>query len=308
MSKIDVVKTATLTGHTDCIYTLENNGIPSLFFSSGGDGMVVKWDLEHPDKGELLAKVSNSVYALHYQKESQKLLIGENFEGIHQIDLSQKLVIKSTKITSSAIFDIKSAGNKILVATGDGTLVVLAKEDLSTLMKIKLSDKSARCLAVNEIRGELAIGYSDNLFRVLSLKNFELIATVAGHQNSIFTAVYSPDNRYLLTGSRDAHLKIWGAEEEYEMKRSVVAHMYAINHIAYSPDGLYFATSSMDKSVKLWDAKEFRLLKVIDRARHAGHGTSVNKLYWSPFNGQLISCSDDRTISVWDVKLTELKV
>jgi hypothetical protein len=43
------------------------------------------------------------------------------------------------------------------------------------------------------------------------------------------------------------------------------------------------------------------LLKVIDKSRHAGHGTSVNKLLWTPFNDQLISASDDRTLSVWQI-------
>jgi WD40 repeat protein len=58
----------------------------------------------------------------------------------------------------------------------------------------------------------------------------------------------------------------------------------------------------MDKSIKIWDAATFRLLKVIDRARHAGHGTSINKLLWTNFNNQLVSAGDDKRISVWDIK------
>jgi WD40 repeat protein len=57
----------------------------------------------------------------------------------------------------------------------------------------------------------------------------------------------------------------------------------------------------MDKSIKVWDAQAFRLLKVIDKARHAGHGTSVNKLLWTNFDDQLLSASDDRSISVWQI-------
>jgi WD40 repeat protein len=57
----------------------------------------------------------------------------------------------------------------------------------------------------------------------------------------------------------------------------------------------------MDKSIKVWDTEELKLLKVIDRARHAGHGTSVNKLLWTGFNNQLVSASDDRTISLWQI-------
>ncbi|MEL7147920.1 MAG: WD40 repeat domain-containing protein, partial [Bacteroidota bacterium] len=101
---------------------------------------------------------------------------------------------------------------------------------------------------------------------------------------------------------RDAHLKIWEVAKTYDLAEDIVAHMYAINNVHFSPNGKHFVTCSMDKSIKVWDAATFRLLKVIDKARHAGHGTSVNKLYWSPFSNQLVSCSDDRTISIWDIK------
>jgi WD40 repeat protein len=83
--------------------------------------------------------------------------------------------------------------------------------------------------------------------------------------------------------------------------------MYAINHIAFREDGKYFATCSMDKSVKIWDTERFQLLKVIDKARHAGHGTSVNRLLWSSYQSDdidqpIISASDDRTLSVWNAQ------
>jgi WD40 repeat protein len=77
--------------------------------------------------------------------------------------------------------------------------------------------------------------------------------------------------------------------------------MYAINHLAFSPDNKHFVTCSMDKSIKVWDAEKLALLKVIDRSRHAGHGTSVNKVLWTNYDNQLLSASDDRTISVWSI-------
>jgi WD40 repeat protein len=121
------------------------------------------------------------------------------------------------------------------------------------------------------------------------------------HTNSVFTLAYTPDFKILLSGSRDARLKVWDVEAGYLQIQEIVAHMYAINHIVFSPNGKHFVTCSMDKSIKVWDAEEMKLLKVIDKARHAGHGTSVNKLLWSSFSNQLVSASDDRTLSVWDL-------
>jgi WD40 repeat protein len=51
----------------------------------------------------------------------------------------------------------------------------------------------------------------------------------------------------------------------------------------------------------VWDTERLQLLKVIDKARHAGHGTSVNKLLWTSFESQLLSASDDRSISAWQI-------
>ena len=129
-----------------------------------------------------------------------------------------------------------------------------------------------------------------------------MLHEIEAHKISVFTVQYSPDQRYLISGSRDAHLKIWDPQHGYKLRESIVAHMFAINHLDFSPDGKHFVTCSMDKSIKVWDARTFQLLKVIDKARHAGHGTSINKVLWTDFNNLLLSASDDRSISIWDIK------
>jgi WD40 repeat protein len=117
----------------------------------------------------------------------------------------------------------------------------------------------------------------------------------------VFTLRYTPDQDFLISGSRDARLKAWDARAGYVKAAEVVAHLYAINHLDFSPDGKHFVTCSMDKSIKVWDSGSLSLLKVIDRSRHAGHGTSVNRLLWTTFHDQLVSASDDRTLSVWNI-------
>jgi len=300
MSKVEVLKVATLTGHKDCVYTVEGWNKGNIFFSSGGDGMVVKWDLTNKETGEIIAKTNHSIYALHLLKDSDILLIGENFEGIHAIDLHNKKELVSASVTQAAIFDIKSTQDYVIVAAGDGSVTVLTKKDLKTVIKLKLADKSARCIAVNPNHNEIAVGFSDHSLKIIDLEDFHVKQNISAHHNSLFSATYTLDGKFLVTGSRDAHLKIWNVWDNYQLETSIVAHMFAINHVEFSPNGEYFATCSLDKSIKLWDVKDWRLIKVIDKARHAGHGTSVNKLFWSDYENSLVACSDDRTISVWN--------
>ncbi|MEQ8302576.1 MAG: WD40 repeat domain-containing protein [Cyclobacteriaceae bacterium] len=301
MSKVTVNKVGTLTGHRDCVYGVVTGSEHHEVFSSAGDGMVVKWNLKDPDNGELVAKLPNSVYALHYLKESDVLMAGQNFEGIHLLDYREKKEIRSLKVTSKAIFDICSLGETVFVASGDGSVYVVDMNSWRIIHRLEHAQSSARCIAINLARMEMAVGYSDNAIRVFSLVDYQLTKSLNKHQNSVFSVAYDSSGRFLLSGSRDAHLKIWDSTSGYSLEEDIVAHMYTINHIAFSPNNKHFVTCSMDKSIKVWSWPERKLIKVIDKARFAGHGTSVNKLAWTSFNDQLVSASDDRTLSVWDL-------
>ncbi|MEP2668221.1 MAG: WD40 repeat domain-containing protein [Cyclobacteriaceae bacterium] len=296
-----VKKLHALTGHRDSIYTVQCGKTAQDLFSAGGDGMVVRWNMEAPESGELIAQLPNSIYALHHLKDEDQLIAAQNFEGIHLLDYVNKKEIKSLKLTDSYIFDLKSDKNKIFVAAADGVIYVVDKEQWIILDRLEYAQKSARAMAIHKERNELVVGYSDNFIRVFDLFSHQMKQEWEAHNNSVFALQFTANGEYLLSGSRDAHLKVWDWAGNYELKEDIVAHMYTINHIAFSPDGKHFVTCSMDKSIKVWDSHEFKLLKVIDKARHAGHGTSVNKLEWTSFNNQLVSASDDRTLSIWEI-------
>lgn len=302
MSKIQVNKLQTLTGHNDCIYALTEGGDPRFFYTGAGDGMVVEWDLDDPKVGKLIAKLPHSVYALEVDKERNLLFIGHNFEGIHVIDLYKNKEIWSLKFTDQAIFDIKIVGNEAFVGTGDGVLVIIDIPSQSLRKRVKLSSKSIRVMTFSPIKKHLAIGLSDHSVKILDLRDdFQPIANLTGHENSVFALSYSPDETTLVSGSRDARIKFWNTSN-YQLEETIVAHMYAINYLSFKEDGKYLVTCSMDKSMKVWGTKEKNLLKVIDKARNAGHGTSINKVLWSTYSGQVISVSDDRTISIWQIE------
>jgi WD40 repeat protein len=298
---IHVNRLHSFTGHRDGVFALQRAAEDHLFFSGSGDGMIVLWDFNRADEGDLIAKLPNSIYAVHYHRERDIVIAGHNYDGIHLLDWKNKSEVGSLQLTKAAVFDLQSWRDKLFVATGDGSFVVVDLGRLSILNRIKMSEKSVRTIAINTQRNEFAAGYSDNHIRIFDLENYQLKYQYTAHTNSVFTLRYTPDYNFLLSGSRDARLKAWDANAAYGLAAEVVAHMYAINHIEFSPDNKHFVTCSLDKSIKVWDAAELKLLKVIDRARHAGHGTSVNKLLWTPYHNRLLSASDDRTISCWSI-------
>jgi WD40 repeat protein len=301
MSNIQISKLHTLTGHNDCIYALAEGANPRYFYTGSGDGMVVEWDLDNPKDGKLVAKLPHSIYALEVDKERNLLLVGHNFEGIHVIDLENNLEIWSLKITDQAIFDIQVVDNEIFVGTADGVIIILDIEERSLKKHLKISPKSIRVFSLDKANNHLAVGLSDHSVKIFDLETYEPVRQLEGHTNSVFALGYAPHKPVLISGGRDATLKIWDTST-FQVSKSVVAHLYAINYLSFREDGRYFITCSMDKSIKIWDSEEYKLLKVIDKARHAGHGTSINKVLWSTYNQTIISVSDDRNISIWEIE------
>jgi len=301
MVGIHVKKNHTFLGHTDSIYTLEQMD-SKYFFSSGGDGMVVLWNTEILDEGDVIARVKGSVYALLFNSETNLLYVAENADGIHAIDVENRNEVASVHLGDAQIFDLKLYDNKIWVGLSTGELIILTL-DLEVIKKIKISEERIRSI---EFSGkEVAIGLSDHTIKVLDYFTLKSKHELRGHKNSVFSVKYHPSGKYLISGGRDAHLKVWDTNEGYVLRESIPAHLYTINHLTFINNGRYFVTCSMDKAIKLWDAYNFKLLKVLDKHRHASHGNSVNKLLWMESHDLLVSCSDDRSISVWDLKVNE---
>lgn len=301
-NNITITKKNTLAGHRDCVYKVCPSFDSHFFFSADGAGMIAQWNIQNSEIGELLIKVPNSVYAMNVLPEIEKLLIAQNFEGLHLIDLKEKKEEKSIKITNDYIFDITVIQNNIWVACGDGTIIIIDFEHWAIKKYIKTSQKSARTMAFHQDLNIIAVGFSDFSIQIFDVNTFQPLHVIQAHQNSVFALSFSPCGQYLLSGGRDAHLKIWNVNDNFSLHQDIVAHLYALNDIVYSPDALFFATCSMDKSIKIWDSKTFKLLKVIDKARHAGHATSVNTLFWSEFDNHLIAAGDDRLISIWNIE------
>src|SRR5688500_12165434 len=100
MTQVQIKRLHSLKGHRDAVYTLHGARDSQYFFSGSGDGMVVRWNLEEPENGDLIARLPNSVYALHYVAIPDVLIAGHNYEGIHLLDWQNKKEVASLKLTT----------------------------------------------------------------------------------------------------------------------------------------------------------------------------------------------------------------
>ena len=292
--KLEIQKLHTLQGHKDAIYALHHQDKSDKFYSSGGDGLIVEWDFNSFPDGQLIAQVPNSVYSI--VSENDSIYVGHNYEGIHFLNSATKKEKLNTHLGQEAIFSSLIIGDHLLIGLANGEFVVLNKHTLKTIARETLGKNRIRKIIQHQQFVYLAC--SDNFIYQLDL-NYKLVSKWLAHDKSVTSLVVH--NNILISVGRDAKIKFWELLEHNKLCKEIPAHNYAINDISISPDKKYFATCSIDKTIKLWSTQNRKLLKVVDKQRHAGHGTSVNKVFWKS-NDCFVSCSDDRTISVWKIK------
>ena len=316
---MEIKKIAQLIGHQAAVFAVGEGRTPQHIISGAGDGWLVEWDLAKPNVGQLLAKVERNIFALQYIKTQNRIVVGDMDGGVRFVDLNNSEKTLNIKHHSKGCFDMQLFENQLFTIGGEGNITRWSTEENRSLESLQLSAKSLRSLDISVEKREIVVGASDGNVYFLDLDTFDLKKTLkAAHTNSVFSARFSPDSKQLLTGGRDALLKLWtlgtpqscrsldGAFAPYFEKMSVPAHLFTLNSIALHPTlPRFFATASRDKTIKIWniEGENLVLSKVIDTIRHGCHIRSVNRLFWSNYNDYLISVSDDRSLIVWKITI-----
>lgn len=181
-------------------------------------------------------------------------------------------------------------GSRILSASHDNIITLWDKssgDDLSMLI-----GHTGSVFSVHYMNENHAISCSfDRSVKVWEVR--EKVENV-GHEARILSVSFSPDGKFVATGSRDKTLKIWDTLKGTELHH-LKGHTSNVFGVCWSPDGKSVCSGSRDKSIKIWSASSGLCTHTL-----LEHKNIVRCVAWSPDGKHILSTSDDKTAIVWD--------
>lgn len=293
-------KVSQFTGHKASIFALAPFDRPGTFLSGGGDGWIVSWELDNPDLGKLVARISGRIYSLAYLPDSASVVAGNMDGGIHWVPLADPDKTKNIAAHQKGVFGLLPLGKNLFSAGGDGSIQKWSIQEKRSLESLIISNRSIRSLIAAPDGKTLIAGASDgNIYFIDSEQMIVTRHISAAHDSSVFSLALYPDGKTLISGGRDARIKWWDLKEKPICTQNLPAHLFTVNDLAFHPEGKIFASASRDKSIKIWDAEGRKLIKVLEGYRDEGHFNSVNALLWCDSGKALCSTGDDRSIIHW---------
>ena len=288
-------------GHRGPVYVLLSEG-QDRFLSGSGDGLVVHWQLDRPDDGEVIVQVGQAVFAAHRTRDKGQLLIGTEGGGLHVVDVASKQELHLFQVHRKGIFAFSDIPKeRVVVAGGDGSISIWqvgsSSEDAAMTLQrqIPLCEEKVRGLATSQDGSLLAVACGDGTVRILDTVDLNERHTLDAHEGGAQSVAWHPDKPVLVSGGKDGHLRFWNREQQFKALQAFPAHKAGIYAIAFDPSGKC-ATASRDKTAKLWDSATFDPLARLDRLA-GGHSHSVNAVCW--VGGTLLTGGDDRIIHAW---------
>lgn len=277
----------------------------SLSFSSDGSLLVgvceystaPVWDMRSGQlRYTLLEKASHEV-AVAFRPDGDGLIIGGFSGEIRLFDPTTGVAKGVISTLSSQVWDLafNPTGDQLAAATFRSG-VYLASYPGWEMVWMQGEQERLGVLSVDYAPdgSDIAFGKISSGVTVVEAKTGTTLTNL--HLPvPVGDVAYSPNGRWLATGSDDNKIRLWNTSD-YSLARSLDGHTNYVNGVAFNPDSRLLVSGSHDHKVGLWDVETGRLLKTLE-----GHEDVVLRVAVNPEGSMIASISWDGTVRLWGV-------
>ena len=178
--------------------------------TAGFDGVVDLWDVENSKLVNSFTGHTERVDGVVYlDKKNEVLSVGDKTLRVWKKDKNEPVLVKDFENPPFRIL-ANSDESKVFIGFNEGTIKVFSTSNWKEILSFKaLSSVNEMTLSDNDDR--LAI-INGKLIDIRNASTGEQIFLLDEHKSSGYAIDFSPDNRYLISGSFDQTFKLWDME------------------------------------------------------------------------------------------------
>jgi WD40 repeat protein len=262
--------------------------------SNNAYGSIHAWDISNKNAKEIFIIKHQSGLLAQNPDGTMLATVTEN----RQIQLTDALTGERIKFfpgVNDHIFSMtfSTDGKNLTMLHGQGGITVLDIDLENQFVQLPAGKFYGVELSPD---GKLALNYGGRLqvVTVWGTVTGQKWLTLSGHTDRVESAEFSPDGKWIVSGSLDGTVKLWDATTGQQLL-SFVAHQNSVNDLAFSGDGMHLVTVSDDATAKIWDLSPRAEGPVLSEPGGAFSGVS-----YSPDGTRLATSNFNGSLKIWD--------
>ncbi|MBN1598113.1 MAG: hypothetical protein JW894_07450 [Bacteroidales bacterium] len=287
------------TGHQGAIRSLAFYPASNVFYSSGADGKILRWDLSGTSRPQVLINNNFSNRSLAISSNGRWLACGTGTSSIQIFNLKQpnsQPVLKEAH--RGTVVDLEFVkGKDILISIGSDKSIMywnLLTEENKTIVT---HPTRIRAICLSEDGRYIYGGTDDGKLIRWNIEDGSARTVFDNGGNSIYAITISSNGSRLAIGDKSGNIRIIDAVTGKRISQ-VAGHSSRVLDIAYSNDESQLATSSFDGTIRIWNARKLSQNPVIIKE----HEDWVFAIAFSLDGESLVSSSENGIIYSWSTR------
>ena len=284
-------------GHTQCIYSIEQDQISNKIISVSMDKKIKIWDFETSECLKTLNEHQSSVLSI-LLIPNNKLISGSEDQSIKIWDLNSYECLKTIENQSGVYSLCLISNNQIACGCYDGFINIWNLQNSQQVKSFKAHDNWIRDLKLLEKSSKLISCSDDKLIKIWNISSFECIKVLESHSDYVYFIENAFDEIFL-SCSGDQTIKIW-QKETFELIKSIkfdypvfCVKMLNKDLIAIGlGDDNFFSDNNIGHII-IYDLEKMQVIKTIN-----AHSTYIYRLHLLS-NGNLLSGSENGVLKLW---------
>jgi WD40 repeat protein len=289
-----------MRGHVGAVRSLLFMPNSDIFYSSGGDGRIIRWDLNSSNKSSRTLIDNNFINrSLAVSKNNRWLACGTSASGIQLFNLNNPNTppqyLEGHKGWVDALA-FTPDNNGLFSASTDNSIIYwdLIKGTNSVFIT---HENKINSITVSPDGKFMAGGASDGKIILWNLISNQSSVLYKSEDNAITVLKYNNSGTKIAFGDKTGNLGILNLITNKVSR--IKGHVARINDLQFSPDDNLLATASYDGTIKIWDGNNLNIRPVTIK----GHEAWALSLAFNKDGKYLVTGDDAEKIFVWPSKI-----